>query len=337
MNTRLSIADTPPAADGRTVPFVVHATARDIFYCFRLLLGRHPNPEEWRGHAGRVGEDLNGVVASYVNSLEYTLREGPRPERAATTVLSHVEGVRIYSALDDASVGRAVRAGLYEPEVCAQFRRLLRPGMNVLDLGANIGFFTLLAASLVGPSGSVVAVEPNPANARLIEASRRANAFDQVEVLQVAAGRAHGLLVLNTDFSNGTTAGLPDDVAVVLSAQTVPALRIDALLRRDRPVHLIKIDVEGAEYPALLGCEETIRRDRPAIVSEFSPYLMPGISGVDGPTYLRWLIGLGYRISVLRDDGGLDPAGKEVERVMQAYLARGSDHIDIVAEPDDRA
>jgi FkbM family methyltransferase len=315
------------------VPFTPRATPKDIFYCFRLLLGRHPNPEEWRGHAMRAGEDLRGVVASFAGSLECTRRgffnAGPRAAASAI----EIEGFSILTAADDASIGRAVRAGSYEPEIVALLRRLVRPGMGVLDLGANIGFFTLLSATLVGPRGHVFAVEPNPRNARLLEASRRMNGFNQVSVLQVAAAAAHGLLVLNTSYSNGTTAGLPDNIAAVLACETVPAVRIDDLLPGDRPIDVIKVDVEGAEYIALRGCAATIRRDRPVIVSEFSPGQMPGISGIDGPGYLRWLMDLGYRISVVCPDATLLRADADIDLIMAAYNDRASDHIDLLAEP----
>jgi hypothetical protein len=68
------------------------------------------------------------------------------------------------------------------------------------------------------------------------------------------------------------------------------------------------------------------------ILTEFSPTLMPGISGIDGPGYLAWLIGLGYRLSVVERDGGLLAAGTDANIVMRAYEARGVDHIDILAE-----
>ncbi len=322
-------ARSPPRL---AVPFSGRATARDIFYCFRLLLGRHPNPEEWRGHAMRTGEDLQAVVTSFTGSLEFARGRLSRPAQAGA-LLTEIEGFLIYSDADDALVGRAVRDGVYEPEICALFHRHVRPSMNVLDIGANIGFFALLSATLVGPAGHVTAVEPNPRNARLLEASRRRNDFANISVLQLAAGSEHGLLVLHTSFSNGTTASLPDDPDAVLAAETVPAVRLDALLPQGRPIGLIKIDVEGAEYAALRGCEATIRRDRPVIISEFSPGLMPGISGVDGTDYLGWLIGLGYALSVVCPDGTLLPAGQDIGPVMRAYETRQTDHIDIFAEP----
>jgi len=324
-----------PRADGRSVPFGNRATIKDIFYCFRLLLGRFPHPEEWRGHAMRAGEDLAGVVASFAGSLECSRRGLVAAAGGASggAVLSSIEGFSIYSMPDDASVGSAVRAGSYEPEVAAQFHRLLRPGMRVLDLGANIGFFALLAARLVGPTGQVIAVEPNPRNARLLEASRRSNGFEHLVVMQLAAGRANGLLVLNTSYSNGTTAELSGRIESVLQAQTVPCVRIDQILPEDGPVNLVKIDVEGAEFAALQGCEAMLRRDRPVIISEFSPGLLPGISGIDGRGYLGWLTGLGYDLSVILPDGSLFATGTAIEPVMRLYAERQSDHIDILGEP----
>lgn len=327
--------DGSQIADGYTVPFSGRATARDIFYCFRLLLGRHPHPEEWRGHAMRAGEDLAGVVSSFAGSLECAQRGLVRSSQdaAGAPVLSELEGFALFSDAGDASVGSAVRAGSYEPEIAMQFRRLLSPGMCVLDIGANIGFFSMLSAHLIGPGGHVMAVEPNPRNVRLLEASRRQNGFANITVLQVAAGRDNGLLALNTSYSNGTTASLPPDVAAVLAAETVPSIRLDALLQEARRLELIKIDVEGAEYPALQGCEATIRAHRPTIISEFSPGLMPGIAGIDGPGYLSWLVELGYSLSVICPDGALLSAGADINAVMAAYETRRSDHIDIMASP----
>ncbi len=322
MHDRLSVWDT--------VAFDSRATVKDVFYCFRLLLGRYPHAEEWRGHTARGGEALHGLVESYVHSRECALRYPPR-QQAGETLLTQIDGFRIYSAADDASVGAMVRAGAYEPDVTALFRAFLKPGMSVVDLGANIGFFTLLSATLVAPEGHVFAVEPNPRNVRLLETSRRENGFTNITVLQVAAGAEHGLLVLNTSYSNGTTSSLPDDAAAVLGSQTVPAVRIDALLPPERRIDLIKIDVEGAEHTALLGCEATIRRHRPLIISEFSPGLMPGISGVQGTDYLDWLMGLGYGLSVISPDG---PSPADSDAIMRAYEASGSDHIDILAFHD---
>lgn len=201
--------------------------------------------------------------------------------------------------------------------------------MHVLDIGANIGYFTMLSASLVGAAGSVMAIEPNAANAKLLEASRRINAFDNVVVVQAAAGREIGLLVLNTSHSNGTTASPSGDLKSLMDSITVPCFKIDDFIN-GKNIDFVKIDVEGAEYNALLGASDMIARCHPTIASEFSPDLMPGISGVDGPQYLQFLLSFGYNISVIEIDGSLTSCGNDVAKVMAAYFDSGVDHIDIL-------
>ncbi len=320
------------AADGATNGAMDgKATRADIAACFRLLLGREPNREELAGHMAQAGLDLPGVVAGYLNSLEFA-RRGLLQAEGAPPGLARLDGFSLYARADDEAVGRHVLHGPYEPEVAAVFRRTLRPGMGVVDIGANIGYFTMLSAALVGPDGAVLAIEPNPANARLLEASRKLNGFEHVTLAQVAAGQRIGLLALNATHSNGTTSAPGAALDALLRATTVACVPVDALAG-ERPVHLIKVDVEGAEYNALVGARRLIARERPAIISEFSPNLMPGISGVDGPAYLSWLHAQGYTISVIERDGGLTAAGRDVAPVMAAYERRGTDHIDLFALP----
>ena len=306
------------------------ASLDDIRACFRLLLGREPNPEEWSGHSMQAGQALERVVAGYVGSLEFARRGLLRDDEASRPILAVLADFQIYIAPDDAAVGVHVRTDSYEPEIAASFRRLLRPGMGLLDIGANIGYFTMLGAALVGLSGSVLAIEPNGRNVRLLEASRRVNGFSQVTVAQLAAGADTGVLALHRSHSNGTTSPPDADLAALFGAETVGCVRPDALVPATRRIDLIKVDVEGAEYLALSGCTDIIRRDRPAIITEFSPGLMPGISGISGPGYLSWLIGQGYALSVITPDGGAEP--QDVEGVMAAYARRGADHVDILAQ-----
>ncbi|MFC7739015.1 FkbM family methyltransferase [Roseomonas sp. GCM10028921] len=319
-----------------TIPYDGRASLDDIFYCFRLLLGRHPNQEEWPGHSSRLGEPLEAVVGSYVNSLEFARRALSEADASADYAIAKGDGFHLFASPSDAAVGRHVLAGGYESEVAAVFRSVLRPGMGVLDIGANIGYFTMLSAMLVGPAGRVLAVEPNPGNARMVEASRVLNGFNQVTVLQAGAGRKVGLLALNTSHSNGTTSTLEAKSSSILEARTVACVPLDRMVPEIGSIDLIKIDVEGAEYNALLGCQDIIRRHRPVIVSEFSPGLIAGISGVSGEAYLHWLLSLGYDLSAIEVDGSLSAANGDPEVIMDTYRRRGTDHIDIIARPRPR-
>jgi FkbM family methyltransferase len=316
-----------PAAYAKT------ASYDDIFYCFRLLLGRNPNPEEWPGHSSRVGEDLENVVSSYVTSREFAERSLLNKTYRDQVELVRLPRFSLFASNDDLAVGRHIHGGSYEPGVTAVLMRYVKPGMSVVDIGANIGYFTMLLASLVEPTGLVVAVEPNPENIKLMEASRRVNGFDQVLIIQAAAGRHTSLLSLNVSYSNGVTGELSDDLNTIFASHPVPCFPLDGLVPKDRPINLVKIDTEGAELNALIGLSQTTDRDHPVIVSEFSPGALPGISRCSGPEYLRFLIAKGYRIGVIGPDGSESRYEDDVDGVMGAYSRSGIDHIDIIATP----
>jgi FkbM family methyltransferase len=329
---------TPTAPPGQDTPdpwsrdFSTLATEEDILYCFRLLLGRWPQEKEWPGHSSYVGDELSGVVASYLNSMEFANRDLlAKPDSGVE--LCTINDVFLYTAVDDMNIGKVIRCGSYEEDVTTVFRRFLSPGMGVVDVGANVGYFTMLAASLVGADGYVLAVEPNPENMKLLEASRRANGFEQVETALTAAGRSTSLVVLNTSYSNGTTTALPDSAERAIGANVVPCFRVDDIVPADRQIDLMKVDAEGAEYNVLLGSTETIARCRPVIISEFSPEMMLGVSGVDGRAFLQAILDLGYLISIIESDGSLTSYATEIEKVLEACDQNWREHVDIVAEP----
>ena len=327
---------TPPAERySPPAEYLKTASPEDIFYCFRLLLGRCPNPEEWPGHSSRVGEELENVVSSYVTSREFAERGLLTKTYRDEVELARLPRFSLFVSRDDLAIGRHVlRGDPYEPGIAAVFDRYVKPGMAIVDIGANIGYQTMLLASLVERSGLVVAVEPNPENIKLLEASRRVNGFDQVLVIQAAAGRRTGVLALNVSHSNGMTAALPSDLDAIFAARPVACFALDDILPQDRPLDFVKIDVEGAELNALIGLSKTIARDRPVIVSEFNPGMLPGISYCSGPEYLCFLIAQGYRIGVIGQDGSEEPFGTDVDGVMDAYARSGVELIDIIATPE---
>ena len=306
------------------------ASIADIYHCFRLILGRNPNPEECVGHSAMAGVALEDVVRSYVQSMEFQNRKLLLTD-AVNFELKELDGFQIYLDAQDRAVGNHLLHGVYEPHVTAQFRRLLKPGMRVLDIGANIGYFTLLAASLVTNTGRVIAVEPNPDNGKLLDASIKQNHFEHVTLLQLAAGRANGILALHTSYSNGTTSQVSSELAHLQAIRSVPAIKLDDFNGLADGVDFVKIDVEGAEYNALWGKQETLRRFKPLIISEFSPTAMPSVSGVDGLAYLGFLDSLGYDVSVIDLDGTVHPHYSDHAKTMRAFDASGVDHIDILA------
>ncbi len=323
------------------------ATAFDIYYCFRLLLGRNPSPEEWPGHSARVGQPLHEVLPSYLGSLEFARRGLLAPDASAIPERVEVEGSTLHVLANDDAVGRHVLNGSYEPHVTRVFRYYLKPGMAVADIGANIGYFAILAAHGVGPEGAVYAFEPNPLNARLLDLSRRANGYHWLQLHQIALASEPGLLVLNTAFSNGTTSRPDDRLQDFVQAQSVAALTLDTVLHKAPRLDLIKIDVEGAEYDALLGGAQRLARDRPVVLSEFSPPQIRGTSGVEAATYLEFFTRMNYQLGWIRHPGdesagecdaqGVTWLGQNIDALLAAYEDSGVDHIDFIALPTERA
>lgn len=306
-------------------------TSDDIDYAFRLILGRTMNDVE-KSHYTYVGQPLENTVRMYLNSLEFQSRRliGPASDQQIEKV--YLNDAWIYADRKDPDVGINVVGGSYEPNVTKIFQQYVKPGMHVIDIGANIGYFTMLCAKLVGSQGRVLAVEPNVENGRLLVASRDANSFGQVNVLLSAVGDKTDVLALNGSGSNGVTATLQSGQSLE-TKRLIPCVRLDDVLHDWNRVDFVKIDIEGAEYRALTGMINTLRKFRPIIVSEFSPNLIGWISSVTPETYLKFLMDLGYQISIITPEGTLVDRGQDIAEIMNDVHTADGDHIDIVALP----
>jgi FkbM family methyltransferase len=163
--------------------------------------------------------------------------------------------------------------GLYELDTARVIRRLLRPGDTFIDGGANIGYFTLIAAKAVGPSGRVHAFEPQPDNRRRLAEHVAMNGFaDIVTIHPVALSDSPGEVELHTyenpaaNHGQSTLFALPGAPTRKVSVATV---RLDDYLPSVVP-RLIKLDIEGAEPPAITGMSKLLRAHRPAVIVELN-------------------------------------------------------------------
>lgn len=161
-----------------------------------------------------------------------------------------------------ASRGKVLRVlgGTYEPEQTRLFQEHVRPGDTVLDIGAHVGYYSLLSSVLAGDAGTVWAFEPNPQNCaflrRHVEINRRGNVRVTEAAVSDAAGRAR------FDFGGGSGTGhLSGDGAI-----EVETVRLDDFAReRGIAPTAVKIDVEGAEVQVLDGGRATLAEHRPVI------------------------------------------------------------------------
>jgi FkbM family methyltransferase len=161
--------------------------------------------------------------------------------------------------------------GTLETPVQEAMRRLLPRGGVFFDLGANVGFFSLIGARLVGPEGKVVAFEPVPANASLVRRNAQLNGLESIDVRQVAVGaapaRAPLLVVADPSWSHLADRGWHPQTQERVEVDVVS---IDSLREREEvpAPDVVKLDVEGSEGDAVRGLRRTLERDRPALICE---------------------------------------------------------------------
>lgn len=160
--------------------------------------------------------------------------------------------------------------GTQEPHVQAALKLLMKPNYVAYDLGANVGFLTMILARLTGPSGQVVAFEPVEANANQIRHNARLNGFDNIAVRAEAVGRSDGEVAFHiSDFSTtGKLESIPHKSGG--SARTLPMRCLDSVIAAGEipPPDLIKMDIEGAEADCLEGAARLLAERRPIILIE---------------------------------------------------------------------
>ncbi len=162
--------------------------------------------------------------------------------------------------------------GLYELDTARVIKRVLRRGDTFIDGGANIGYFTLIAAKAVGPSGRVHAFEPQPDNRRRLAEHVELNGLgDVVTIHPVALSDRPGEVELHTFENPAANHGQSTFFAGSQATRkvTVKTVRLDDYLPEVTP-RLIKLDIEGAEPLAISGMHETLRRHRPAVIVELN-------------------------------------------------------------------
>lgn len=216
--------------------------------------------------------------------------------------------------------------GVYEPDVAQRLRDLLPPGGVFVDVGANVGVFSILASRIVGPSGRVVAIEASPGIASYLAHNLALNACANVRQVAVAASDSGPRTVRfwpapDDKFGMGALAPQFDAASVEIEADTIDHILAAQTIDR---ADVIKMDVEGFEAAALAGAGALLSGPRPpAIVFEFADWA-ESRAGFTPGTAQRLLLDRGYRLSRLEADGTLTALAEPITTGSANVLASPS-------------
>jgi FkbM family methyltransferase len=183
--------------------------------------------------------------------------------------------------------------GTFEQRTQAVFQKFAKKDGVVFDIGANAGFFTLLASCLVGPGGRVVAFEPVPRNVEILRRHLEMNRVENVDVRGVAVSDVTGVARMRTGHSNLEWKLAPEGDTEIETVTLDELWNAGALPRPD----LVKMDIEGAEAAALAAATR--------LVAEARPVFVLSAHGKEQYERCRWQLGLaGYVFDLIRDGSG---------------------------------
>ena len=225
----------------------------------------------------------------------------------------------------------AMAMGKYEEQTTSLFERTLKPGMVILDVGAHVGYFSLLAARLVGSEGKVFSFEPDPINYELLVQNIELNGYTNISAANSAVGDKLGSLTLfQTALDSGRHStyhhGLPENGSVEVNVSTLDAF-LDA---RDWPdIDLVKVDVEGAEMDVLRGMAELLERSPGLkLIMEFNPALLQS-AGVPPSDMIKELQSRGFTLSCIYEKRGVIPIDQLDVQNLVAELLRGDNSVNL--------
>jgi len=217
------------------------------------------------------------------------------------------EGFELTVDLRDEGVGRVIyRNRRYEPLETAFLKSYLLPGMTVVDVGANLGYYTILASRLVGNSGRIVAIEPDPDNFGLLQQNICGNGLGNVTALRLALGAESGNVTLHRSPANFGDHRVysSDDNREMLE---VELRRLDNVLAEvgvDQ-VDLLKMDVQGFEAGVIEGmCETLITRKVGSLLMEYWPHGIKRAGG-DPTAMMSTLKDAGLNVHIFNRYGDL--------------------------------
>jgi FkbM family methyltransferase len=247
----------------------------------------------------------------------------------STQIIRGYWGDFIAPAKDTIISKQIAATGCWAEKDVELFQQWINPGMNVVDIGANIGHHTVVFSKLVGPKGRVLAVEAQQLLSRIVQVNAFVNGLRNVEVLHAALGHKKGVVHMNpVDYFVDTNFGSLGLSTEKKDGEAVTMVRLTDVMndptRQDMRIGFIKMDIQGSELFALKGARDILKRDRPIIFSEISPVQMKN-AGYDYREVYAFLNDLSYDI--------LHPSDPDIAAGGIKKWQGGNDEWDVLAVP----
>ena len=177
-----------------------------------------------------------------------------------------------------------INEGVFEPKTTNAIKHLIRPGDVVLDVGANIGYYTVIFSKLVGPSGKIFAFEPTKHFGDVLKQNIRANHLENIEIVNVGLSNKRQKLSIDIGPSSATLHS-PAEFDVIIDHEEIPLLTLNDFvrLRQLEKIDFIKIDIDGHEPLFFEGAWEVLDKYSPVVIFEVSHlhYLQAGFTAWD--------------------------------------------------------
>ncbi|WP_269715369.1 FkbM family methyltransferase [Caulobacter sp. NIBR2454] len=223
----------------------------------------------------------------------------------------------------------ATTGGL-EPGTRRALKKLIAPGMNVADVGANVGLLTLVCARATGHTGKVWAFEPELGPRTLASKMAAANGLAWVDLRDTAVGREAGTLTFNVSpiIGHSSLYALPGDEQKAAKKVKVKVVTLDQAIGPKTRLDVVKIDVEGAELDVLAGMDGLLKANKDlAIIAEYGPSHLERV-GITPAAWFKAFTSKGYAAYAIAEPTGAvypcDPKGlKDVESVNIAFVKPG--------------
>jgi FkbM family methyltransferase len=253
-------------------------------------------------------------------------------------IIIPVKGFKMYVNTQDKVIAKSlITNGSWEEFETDLIFNILKQGDVVVDIGANIGYYTIIAAGIVGKEGKIFAFEPEPGNFELLSKNVTLNGFSNIHLQNKAISDKNGNVRLYLDKANLGAPSFSEKNIFIEKGNfiDVKTLTLDGYLedsKFDQKLDFIKIDAEGAEGLIIKGAQKSLQDNNAIILMEFWPYGQKNI-GTDPQKLLNTLSDLKYKIKII-DDKNQSVRSIDVEEIFKICQSseNGKGHVNLLFE-----